>query len=107
MSVTQWAKDNWYWLVLAGGLGTVGCFVVKRKQRTVTGLSGDYTDIVADKAQEAIRDFRSMSYDYRMTADAIERAWRDWDFEALVDLQVIGHRTAAKASAELAKEIGI
>lgn len=96
---------NWQRLLLIAGLGGTAYFVMKRKRRPIlSGLAGDYTSLVADKAEEAIANLRRASDNYREKAGHIEHAWRDWDFDSLVGYEVIDRKLARKAKKELREE---
>jgi len=72
----------------------------KRRSAGLAGFAGDYQEIVAEKASTAIRAYREEAYDALERANQIERAWRDWDYDTLVDLNVVGFDTARKAEHE-------
>lgn len=78
----------------------------KRRSAGLAGFAGDYQEIVAEKAGTAIRAYRQEAHEARQRADAIERAWRDWDFDALQDLHVVGFDLARKAERERKREMG-
>lgn len=77
----------------------------KRRSAGLAGFSGDYTELVAEKAEEAILWNREEAHDAMRRAEEIERAWRDWDLDALVDLGVIRRDTAQEAEKELREEM--
>ena len=62
-------------------------------------LSG-YDEIVADKAEEALRELRIQIEQLQRRAVEIERAWRNWDWDTLIMYGVVSREIAARADAE-------
>lgn len=64
-----------------------------------------YLDLVGDKCNDALRGANYALRDAKEHRDEVEKAWKDWDLDALVRLRIIDRDLAKKAKAEQDKQV--
>ena len=72
--------------------------------RTRRGSGGEATELAGEKCKAAVAQARQDAHDALEEANEIEAAWRSWDTDTLVELDVITETLADDVDAELGAE---
>jgi hypothetical protein len=67
------------------------------------GVAEEILDEAAGQIQAALAHYRSLVADAKHNQSALEKAWKEWDVEALVRLDVLSDRFADDVEAALEK----